>query len=507
MNDPNTSRSIGFQRMEGEPRSEHRQERRFHIPNVAIVGRPNVGKSALFNRLVGRKIAIVHDQPGITRDRISGICTRGERPFTLWDTGGMAVPQSRDELSAQVRRAAEEALSESDVLLFVVDAKDGLSPIDQELARVLRKSQKAVVLVINKIDNEKHEPLAAEFDSLGFERSFLISAEHDRGISDLLGAIEQLLPWPVVPGDIKHQTSNIEPPLAIAIVGRPNVGKSSLINSIVRGNRAIVSELPGTTRDAVDILYERNGRKFVFIDTAGMRRRGKHSTSVEVFSVMRAERSIRRADLCVLIIDLTMGVTAQDKRIAGIIQKERKGAILVLNKWDLIRPQRDRRRMISRLVDETRERIFFLECSPVLIASALTGENIDQLFALVEKIRRAARQHTGTGVLNRLLRQAFEANPPPLTRGRRLKLFYGAQASGKGERQLQPPEFVLFVNDPRLMNETYRRYLEARIRKAEPYPGLPIILTLRPRARNMPETKHRLHSSGKASPRRQLHRV
>src|SRR5438067_2295860 len=369
------------------------------MPNVAIVGRPNVGKSALFNRLVGRKIAIVHDQPGITRDRISGICTRGERPFTLWDTGGMAVPQSRDELSAQVRRAAEEALSESDVLLFVADAKDGLSPIDQELARVLRKSQKAVVLVINKIDNEKHEPLAAEFDSLGFEPSFSISAEHDRGISDLLGAIEQLLPSSVVLGDIIRQTSNIEPPLAIAIVGRPNVGKSSIINSIVRGERAIVSELPGTTRDAVDILYESDGRKFAFIDTAGMRRRGKRSSSVEVFSVMRAERSIRRADLCILIVDLTMGVTAQDKRIAGLIQRERKAAILVLNKWDLIRPQRNRKQTISRLVDETRARIFFLEYVPVLIASALTGENIDRLFALIEKIRRGARQRIGTGLL------------------------------------------------------------------------------------------------------------
>ena len=513
MNDTNTSRSIGFQPMEGEPGSEHRQERRFHMSNVAIVGRPNVGKSALFNRLVGRKIAIVHDQPGITRDRISAICTRGGRPFTVWDTGGI-FGVGEHELSGQVRRAAEEALSESDLLLFVVDAKEGLSPIDEELARMLRKSRKPVVLAINKIDNEKHEPLAAEFDSLGFEPSFLISAEHGRGISDLLHEIDRRLPTATLIEDplprrspAEAGASGIEYPLAIAIVGRPNVGKSSLINSIVRGNRAIVSELPGTTRDAVDILYERNGRKFVFIDTAGIRRRGKHSTSVEVFSVMRAERSIRRADLCVLIIDLTMGVTAKDKRIAGIIQKERKGAILVLNKWDLIRPQRDRKRMISRLVDETRERIFFLESSPVQIASALTGENIDQLFALAEKIRRAARQHIGTGVLNRLLRQAFEANPPPLTRGRRLKLFYGAQASGKGERQLQPPEFVLFVNDPRLMNETYRRYLEGRIRKAEPYPGLPIILTLRPRARNMPETSRRLHSSGKASPRRRLHRV
>lgn len=474
-----------------------------NMPSVAIVGRPNVGKSALFNRLVGRKIAIVHDQPGITRDRISAICTRGARPFTVWDTGGI-FGVGDHELSTEVRRAAEEALRDSDLLLFVVDAKDGLSPIDQELARVLRKSKKAVLLVINKIDNEKREPLAAEFDSLGFGPSFSISAEHDRGISDLLAAIEQLLP---AGPEIQHPLSSIQYPISIAIVGRPNVGKSSLVNSIVRDERAIVSELPGTTRDAVDILCERGGQKFVFIDTAGIRRRRKHSSSVEVFSVMRAERSIRRADICVLIVDLTMGVTAQDKRIAGLIQRERKAAILVLNKWDLVRPQRNRKQMISQLVDETRGRIFFLEFSPVLIASALTGENMEQLFALIEKIRRAARQHIGTGVLNRLLREAFEANPPPLVQGRRLKLFYAAQTSGKGERQFQPPEFVLFVNDPGLMNETYRRYLEARIRKAEPYPGLPIILTLRPRTRNMPEARRRSHSSGKASPRRQLHRV
>ena len=454
MNDPNTSRSIGFQRMEGEPRSEHRQERRFHMPNVAIVGRPNVGKSALFNRLVGRKIAIVHDQPGITRDRISGICTRGERPFTLWDTGGMAVPQSRDELSGQVRRAAEEALSESDLLLFVVDAKEGLSPIDEELARMLRKSRKPAVLVINKIDNEKHEPLAAEFDSLGFGSSFSISAEHDRGISELLSEIERRLPSSA---NTEHQTSNIEGQIAIAIVGRPNVGKSSLINSIVRGERTIVSELPGTTRDAVDILYERDGRRFVFVDTAGICRRGKHSSSVEVFSVMRAERSIRRADVCVLIVDLTMGVTAQDKRIAGLIQKERKAAIVVLNKWDLIRPKSKQRQAVAELIDQTRSRIFFLDYAPVLVASALTGESIDKLFTFVANVRRAAGKRIGTGVLNRLLRGAFEANPPPMISGRRLKLFYTAQASGKQDRQLQPPEFVLFVNEPRLLNETYRR--------------------------------------------------
>jgi GTP-binding protein len=470
------------------------------LPNVAIVGRPNVGKSALFNRLVGRKIAIVHDQPGITRDRISAICKRLARPFTLWDTGGIFGVGER-ELSAEVMRAAQETLLESDMLLFVVDAKEGLSPIDEELARMLRKSQKPVVLVINKIDIDKHEPLTAEFDSLGFGASFSISAEHDRGMSDLLSEIERRLPSPVAPLDIKHQTSNIKPPLAVAIVGRPNVGKSSLINSIVRGERAIVSELPGTTRDAVDISYERDGRKFTFIDTAGIRRRRKHSSSVEVFSVMRAERSIRRADLCVLIVDLTMGVTAQDKRIAGLIQEARKPAIVVLNKWDLVRPRRGEKQAGRQVVEETRARIFFLDYAPVLITSALTGENVEKLFASIEQVQHAARQRIGTGVLNRLLRQALEANPPPLVKGCRLKLFYAAQARGKEDRvveggtratlelpemprargssAIQAPEFVLFVNDPSLLNETYRRYLEARIRKAEPYAGLPIILAVR----------------------------
>ena len=249
----------------------------------------------------------------------------------------------------------------------------------------------------------------------------------------------------------------------------------------MRSERAIVSELPGTTRNAFDISYERDGQQFLFIDTAGMRRRGKHSSSVEVFSVMRAERSIRRADLCVLIVDLTMGVTAQDKRIAGLIQKARKAALVVLNKWDLIKPRRNEKRMMAQLIDETRMRLFFLDYAPVLVASALTGENIDKLFALIEKLRRAARERIGTGILNRLLRSALAANPPPMISGRRLKLFYAAQTGGNREAALEPPEFVLFVNEPRLLSETYHRYLEARIRKGQPYPGLPIILTCRPR--------------------------
>lgn len=270
-------------------------------------------------------------------------------------------------------------------------------------------------------------------------------------------------------------------PLAIAIIGRPNVGKSSLINSIIQSERAIVSELPGTTRDAIDIVYEHGEQKFLFIDTAGIRRRGQHSSSVEVFSVMRAERSIQRADFCVLIVDLTSGVTAQDKRIAGLIQKAGKAAVVVLNKWDLIKPKRGEKQAIKQLVGETRGRLFFLDYAPVLIASARTGENVGKLFGFIEKVRRASHARIGTGVLNRLLRSAFAANPPPMRRGKRLKLFYAAQAAGKRDRQVDPPEFVLFVNDPRLLTEQYGRYLEARIREAQSYAGLPVSVALRPR--------------------------
>jgi GTP-binding protein len=260
----------------------------------------------------------------------------------------------------------------------------------------------------------------------------------------------------------------------------------------MRNERAIVSELAGTTRDAIDIIYERNGQQFVFIDTAGIRRRSRQSTSVEVFSVMRAERSIRRADLCILIVDLTAGVTAQDKRIAGLIQAAQKPAIVILNKWDLVKSKRNQERAIEKLVDAAREQIFFLNYSPVLITSSLTGEHVGKLFGLIETIQRAALQRVGTGVLNRLLRQAFEANPPAIIRGRRLKLFYAAQSKGKEDQHLQPPEFVLFVNNPRLLSQTYKRYVESCIRQARPFRGLPIILTLR--ARSTSATPSRLRT-------------
>ena len=453
------------------------------MPSVAIVGRPNVGKSALFNRLIGRKVAIVHDQPGVTRDRISGVSRKASQPFTVWDTGGIGGV-GETELTSHVRNAVEAAVQDSNVLLFMVDAQHGLSPIDEELARLLRKSRKPVVVVVNKIDDPKHEDLASEFDSLGFGSSVSISAAHGRGISELLQAIEPLLPETGMVSQEPQQEAPVKSarPLLIAIIGRPNVGKSSIINAITRTERAIVSELPGTTRDAVDISYRNNGDDFVFIDTAGIRRRGKHSSSVEVFSVMRSEKSIRRASLCILTVDVTSGVTAQDKKIAGLIQEARKPAIVVVNKFDLLANRGSSRRLIEEVTEDVRQRLFFLDYAPVLVTSAVTGEHVDKVFRLVHKVERAATRRIGTGKLNRLLRGAFAANPPPMVSGRRLKLLYATQASGSKENGIiDPPEFVLFVNDPKLLGQTYRRYLEARIREENPYPGLPVLLTLRPR--------------------------
>jgi GTPase len=447
------------------------------VGSVSIVGRPNVGKSALFNRLVGRNIAIVHDQPGITRDRLAAPSGRGRRPFTVWDTGGIGGA-GETELTAQVRLAADAAMRESDVILFVVDAQAGLNPIDQELAKLLRKSKRPVLLVVNKIDHEKHEALEADFAQLGFDDSVAISSAHGRGISELLEMIDTALPQ----SSIQTPKSKIEDsPLSLAIVGKPNAGKSSLINAILRDARTIVSEIPGTTRDAVDILYERAGEKFLLIDTAGMRARSKHSSSVEVFSVMRAERTVRRANLCVLVIDLTSGVTSQDKRIAGLIQDAEKPCVIVLNKWDLVKPQRGAKAAMERTIEDLRERLFFLNYAPVLVGSAKTGENVDQLFRLIKTVRKAAGVRVGTGVLNRLLRAAFEETPPPMIGTKRLKLFYAAQTQTENDETLEAIKIVLFVNQPKLLSDTYSRYLERRIRAAWPFPGLPIIFSCRAR--------------------------
>jgi GTPase len=461
---------------------------------VAIVGRPNVGKSALFNRFVGRNIAIVHDQPGITRDRLAATSKRGRRRFTVWDTGGIGGA-GETELTTQVRHAADAAMRESDVILLVVDAQAGLNPIDQELAKLLRKSKQPIVLVVNKIDHEKHEDLESDFATLGFDTSIPISSAHGRGIQTLLEAIDSLLPK----STIENPKSKIATPtLSLAIVGKPNAGKSSLINSILRDTRTIVSELPGTTRDAVDILYQSGDEKFLLIDTAGMRARSKHSTSVEVFSVMRAERTIRRADLCVLVIDLLSGVTSQDKRIAGLIQEAEKPCVIVLNKWDLVKPARGAKAAMDRTIADVRERLFFLDYAPVLVASALTGENVEQLFRLITTVRHAATVRVGTGVLNRMLRAAFEETPPPMIGTRRLKLFYAAQARGEEEDDgVGAVKIVLFVNQPKLLSDPYSRYLERRIRAAWPFPGLPVLFSCRARSESEGRASGRPTSSKK----------
>jgi GTP-binding protein len=452
-----------------------------------------VGKSALFNRLVGRNIAIVHDQPGITRDRLAALSSRGRRPFSVWDTGGIGGA-GETELTTQVRTAADAAMRESDVILLVVDAQAGLNPIDQELAKLLRKSKQPVVLVVNKMDHEKHDDLDTDFAQLGFDPCIGISAAHGRGINDLLETVDRLLP----DSSSENEESKIEDvALSLAIVGRPNAGKSSLINSILRDARTIVSELPGTTRDAVDILYERGGENFLLIDTAGMRARSKHSTSVEVFSVMRAERTVRRADLCVLVIDLTSGVTSQDKRIAGLIQEAEKPCIVVLNKWDLVKPQRGQKKAMEEAITDVRERLFFLDYAPVLVASALTGENVEQLFRLIKTVRRAAQVRLGTGVLNRMLRAAFEENPPPMIGTRRLKLFYAAQSRDETDDVISAIKFSLFVNQPKLLSDSYGRYLERRIRAMSPFPGLPVLLSCRARSESEVSGPSRRRSSAK----------
>ena len=444
--------------------------------NIAIAGRPNVGKSALFNRIAGRRIAIVHGQAGITRDRISAKCEIGGKTFRLWDTGGI-VGAGETQLTDEVRASAELAMKESDLILFVVDGQDGINPMDRELARLVRKLHKPILLLVNKIDDPKHQPRADEFSALGFQNVFPISAAHGRGIPKLLEKIEHFLPI----SDIKQQPSNLKPPIAIAILGRPNAGKSSLINALLHDRRAIVSEIPGTTRDAVDIEYKGEGRRYLFIDTAGIRARSKHSSSVEVFSVMRAEKTITRADICVLVIDAGEGIKAQDRRIAALIQKARKACVIVLNKWDLVRTKRKQRQTMEDAIANARAELFFIDYAPVLVTSALTGEHADKIFKMIERIRRAARAHIGTGKLNRALRSAFAANPPPMVEGKRLKLFYATQSSRDQSREFAPPEIVLFVNSPRLLTQPYARFLEAKVRELEPYPGLPILLTCRAR--------------------------
>jgi GTPase len=447
-----------------------------NLPTVAIVGRPNVGKSALFNCLVQKRVAIVHNQPGVTRDRLVAECVLGSRPFTVVDTGGIEgfVGSDYDE---QIRTEADLAMEMADVLVLVGDSKDGVMPVDRTLAKLLRSARKPVILAINKIDHPKQELADTEFAVLGFSDILPISAAHNRGIRDLVELIEKHLPDP----SLGRAEVVADVPIKLAIVGRPNVGKSSLINAILQNQRTIVSDAAGTTRDSVDVPYERDGKHYVLIDTAGMRARRKHNTSVEVFSVMRSEKSIARADICVLVVDAAAGVTSQDKKIAGLIQENHKPCMIVVNKLDLVKPPAQVRDFVDALLGQIRANLFFLSYAPIDLVSAQTGENLDRLFGSIERIQKHADRSIGTGSLNRLLQEAMTVTPPPIRRNKRFKLLYATQIDKTSNHLVAPPTFVFFVNDPDLLPDDYRRYLEARIRERNGYYGLPIIIRLRSR--------------------------
>ena len=444
------------------------------LPIVAIVGRPNVGKSELFNRLVRQRVAIVHDQPGVTRDRLSADCEIGSVRFTLVDTGGIgsAIDDSFDE---QVRTEADLAMEMANLILLVTDAREGLTPIDRLLARELRSTKKPIIVVANKIDHPNQTDHEAEFNELGFAEVLPVSAAHGRGITELVERIAAHLP------DETIDSAPTSPALKLAIVGRPNVGKSSLINAILQDRRTIVSDIAGTTRDAIDIPYERGGRQFILIDTAGIRSRGKQSSSVEIFSVMRSQKSIERADICALVIDAVDGVTAQDKKIAGLIQENEKPCLVVVNKLDLVKPSTRARDFFDAILGQIRSNLFFLDYAPIDVLSAHTGENLDRLFQSIERIEKHAQRTLGTGQLNRLLQQAVEAHPPPVRANRRLKIMYATQIDFKQVDSIRPPTFLLFVNDPQTLTDDYRRYLEGKIREQLGYYGLPILLRLRSR--------------------------
>ena len=461
-------------------------------PVIAIVGRPNVGKSAVFNRLAGRRISIVHDQPGVTRDRITAECTKLKWPVTLIDTGGIGAAID-DALVVQVDAEVDIALEASDVIVFVVDARDGLTPVDEAVAERLRKKHHPVVMAVNKVDSDSQEDAISDFARLGFSSVVTTSAAHGRGFAELHSLIEDAVRtvFPDVEtwdGEADGEGDGEEPgateaelPTQIAIVGRPNVGKSSLINAILEDKRTIVSELMGTTRDAVDIPYERNGRAFTLIDTAGIRKRNKRDSAVEVFSVMRAERSVRRADLCALVIDASTGVREQDRKIGQLIVEENKPCIVVVNKFDLYHPGGSFKDRWEHLKEEVGRDLFFLHYAPLVAVSAKEGSYLKKIFQAIERVREASRRGLGTGELNRLLQRALVQNPPPFERQRRLNLLYATLAREHRVKRIMAPDIVLFVNHRKLLKDSYARYLEHQIRKNCPYEGLPIRFDVRER--------------------------
>ncbi|AEG61148.1 ribosome biogenesis GTPase Der [Desulforamulus ruminis] len=433
-------------------------------PIVAIVGRPNVGKSSLFNRIVGARIAIVEDMPGVTRDRLYQDAEWQGREFTLVDTGGLDFAE--DVITAQIRKQAELAIKEADAILFLVDAREGLTSIDQEVAGVLRRTDKPVLLVANKVEQFDQSKISYfDFYQLGLGDPIPVSAAEGLNTGDLLDQLITLLPQP---------DEDPYPPdtIRIAVIGRPNVGKSSLVNAILGEERVIVSSIPGTTRDAIDTPFERGGKNYVIIDTAGMRRRKKIDLPTERYSVVRALRAVDRCDVTLMLIDATEGVAEQDKKIVGYAHEKGKAIILVANKWDLI--EKDDKTM-NKFERKFREELPFLSYSPILYISALTGQRLPKVLEMVDFVVEQASKRVPTADLNNLIREATQATPPPADKHRRLKIFYATQGGVK------PPTFILFVNDPELMHFSYQRYLENQVRSTYGFEGTPVRFFLRRR--------------------------
>lgn len=469
------------------------------MPTVAIVGRPNVGKSALFNRLAKRKIAIVHDQPGVTRDRISAPCMATAIPCTIIDTGGIGATLD-DGFAAQVTLEADIAMQTADLILFIVDAHEGLTPIDQDLGAKLRKAKPPVMLVANKVDDDKHIRGADEFARLGFGAAIGVSAEHGRGMTTLTEAIDEVLK-PLV-GEIEEAVAAAEEAgIKLAIVGKPNAGKSSLVNAILQDQRTIVSDIAGTTRDAIDLPCDYAGERFTLIDTAGLRPRSKRDSSVEVFSAMRTERSVRRADLCVLVIDLAAGISSQDRKIAQMILEEKKPCLIVLNKFDLYHPGAPMKARKEEAQEHVKRELFFLSYAPFLTVSAKNGQAVETVLKEVLKIQKGAKKVPSTGKLNRMLQEAFQLNPPPTDKrsAKRLKLYYGTAAVDEKYGTIPVPTFVLFVNDKSLMPASYEQYLSNRLREFNPVAGVPIVFSVRSRDRR--EWEERSAPSGRPGKR------
>lgn len=433
-------------------------------PIVAVVGRPNVGKSTLFNRLIGKRIAIIEDTPGVTRDRIYSEAEWLGHKFTLVDTGGIE-PESEDIILQQMRRQAEIAIETADVIIFMVDGQEGLTPADSEVASLLRKTMKPVVLVVNKVDNLSLEANKYEFYDLGIGDPISISASQGLGLGDMLDEV------------IKHfkepdDTEEDDPEIKVAIIGKPNVGKSSLLNRLTGEERSIVSDIPGTTRDAIDSYVEIGEDKFLFIDTAGIRRKSKVKEEVEKYSVLRSLSAIERADVCIVMIDGLEGITEQDEKIAGLAHEAGKGIIIVVNKWDAV--EKDDRTM-NEFTKAIRNQLSFISYAPVAFISAKTGQKVSRM---IELIKHVASQHAlriKTGVLNEVVSEAVMIKQPPVEKGKALKIYYATQVSTK------PPAFVFFVNDSEIVHFSYERYLENQLRQHFGLEGTPIKLIFRPK--------------------------